>query len=213
MTELRHEAEDSARSSRAADEEGMAVLVLPAESSSSTTPGPSPTQATGSPGAPAFRRWGPIAAVLGIALIALVVAGVLLGHSALQASALQADRATVVVNAEQAATDLTTINAGNATTRLNSLLDRATGPFRDQLVGYSSMFAAILQQGNVGSNGSVTASGVEKLDDLQAVVLVAVTSTVTNSQVPSGMQRSYRIAVSLEHVGTQWLVSSMDFVG
>ncbi|MDT7711284.1 MAG: Mce-associated rane protein [Pseudonocardiales bacterium] len=212
MSEEKNEIESRA-AEPATPEGAVAVLDPEPATGAGDVGGAEPPVASEARAAAGPRRFGPIATMLTVLLVVLLAVGALLGVRAVQAGDRQADRAAVVSQAEQAAGDLTTISAGNAQSRINALLDLATGPFRDQLVGYSSMFQAVLQQGGVGSNGSVTASGVEKLDSNTAVVLVSVTATVTNSQVPDGVHRSYRIAVSLTRVGSSWLVSSMDFVG
>jgi hypothetical protein len=41
-------------------------------------------------------------------------------------------------------------------------------------------------------------------------VLLSVNASVTNSEVPDGVQRSFRMVVSLSEVDGRWLASAVD---
>jgi len=157
-------------------------------------------------------RWAAQVAALSIALIVLLaVSGLLFHHN--RTNPTDAARQGAVNAAEAMALELGTIGAGNAAARMESLAKRSTGEFHDQLGGYSPIFQKILRLGNVSSRGSVTAAGIERLDADSATVLVTLSATVTNSQLPAGQLRGYRLAVRLERSGGQWLTSKVDYVG
>lgn len=159
------------------------------------------------------RRWG----VLVIVLIT-VLAGLLVTNGALfsvyQGQSHHAtDRVTAVRTAERSVLNLVTIDAANAKKQVDKLLEDATGKFRNQLSNFSDIFRAVLKEGKVSSDGTVTGSGVKELTDDRAVVLVSVTGKVSNAEIPKGAKRQYRIEVTLQHDGDSWLVSAMNFIG
>jgi len=168
------------------------------------------------PGVPLWRRrpsrWAAQVAALSIALIVLLtVSELLFRHD--QATPTDAARQAAVNAAEAVALELSTIGAGNAGEHMESLAKQSIGEFHDQLSGYSPIFQKILQVGKVSSRGTVTATGIERLDADSATILVTLSATVTNSQLPAGQLRGYRLAVQLERSGTQWLASKVDYVG
>lgn len=175
---------------------GMKIDVEADEAASAAAPG---------------RRRGLLVGAVGV-LAVVVVAVAWLGVLAERVLDERSDRAEVQRIAEQVATTMTTIGFENADAQIDAILGQATGAFRQQLVDYSAVFRTILQEGKVASTGTVTASAVESLGDGRAVVLVSVASRVTNTQLPDGQVRNYRLAVTLrEEAG--WLVDGVEFVG
>lgn len=70
----------------------------------------------------------------------------------------------------------------------------------------------MVRQGKVDSTGTADEAGVSELTHDTATVLVAVRSTVKNTQTPQGAPRMYRMSVKLAKEGDKWLVSGMQFV-
>lgn len=151
-------------------------------------------------------------AALTLALVALGAASGLL-HRHEQAAGSAAGQQAALSAAKAVALELSTIGAGNAAAHLERLATLSIGEFHDQLSGYSPILQKILQAGNVSSQGTVTAAGIERHDADTATVLVTVSTTVTNSQLPSGQLRGYRLSVELRRSGTQWLAAKVDDVG
>jgi Mce-associated membrane protein len=154
----------------------------------------------------------PLVAALSLLLVVLLAAGVTLFVHNHRVSAAEASKAAALDTARQIATSLTTITPDNAAGQLDSLTKQSTGSFKDQIAGYSAMFQAVLKQGNVASRGTITAAGIEKMEGDAASALVAVSALITSGQVPQGQPRTYRLLVSLQRAGGQWLVSNVDFV-
>jgi Mce-associated membrane protein len=171
-----------------------------------TTTGPAQPVKTAS------RRLRLTVAALAVLVLVLLAGGTLLGVRAVGESSQVAERSAVLQKAETVADDLTTIGGANAQEKIDALLAAATGDFRNQLVGYSTVFRAVLEQGKVESKGSVSASAVESFDADHAVVLVTVATTVTNTEIPSGQPRAYRLAVTMQRTGGHWLASAVDVV-
>ncbi|MBO0872772.1 MAG: hypothetical protein J2P19_05220 [Pseudonocardia sp.] len=185
----------------------------------STTAGPttSPQTAVAASEAvpPAPRgpsRWVMQVTALTVALIALLALSGLLFWQG-RATNNDVRRQAVASSAQAVVLLLSNIGASNAAQQLDSLSKQSTGEFRDQLNGYAAIFQKILRVGNVTSQANVTAAGIERMDADSATVLVAVSTVVTNSQLPAGQPRAYRLAVELQRSGTQWLASKVDYVG
>ncbi|MDQ2708223.1 MAG: hypothetical protein M3Z25_11545 [Actinomycetota bacterium] len=164
--------------------------------------------------APKKARPRPPALVLALAglLVVLLVAGVGLFVYDHQVTSADAERAVAVDTARQVATNLTTITSDSAAGQIDALSKASTGSFKDQIVDYSAIFQAVVKQGNVASRGTITAAGIEKLAGDSASALVTVSALLTSGQVPQGLPRSYRLLISLQRNGNDWLVSNVDFV-
>ncbi|HEV7831330.1 MAG TPA: hypothetical protein VGP04_21330 [Pseudonocardiaceae bacterium] len=157
-------------------------------------------------------RWTLQVAALAVALVVLLlVAGLLLNHD--QWVSRDTQRRAAIDAAQSVALELSTIDAANAAQHMDALLKQSTGEFHDQVGGYAAIFRGVLQAGNVTSRSHVTSAGIEHQDGSTATVLVTVSATVTNSQLPAGQQRDYRLAVRLQNDGDRWLASKVDYVG
>ncbi|MFF3572712.1 hypothetical protein ACFYXQ_33580 [Nocardia jiangxiensis] len=150
--------------------------------------------------------------VLVVAVIALttVTAVMLVDNRAI--SAHKQRDAAVLAAARRMVVDLTTLNRTSVEPDITRILAETTGSFRDQFTHQADTFRQVIGKGAVTSTGSVVESGLISADDGQAQVLVASTSTVQNSDAPNGQQRVYRMKVSVQHVGDEWLVSNVEFV-
>jgi Mce-associated membrane protein len=154
----------------------------------------------------------PLVAALSALLVVLLVASGWLFVSNHKMRAAETSRAAALDTARGVATSLTTITPDNAPGQIDSLTKQATGSFKEQIAGYSAMFQAVLKQGNVASRGTITAAGIEKMEGDSASAIVAVSALITSGQVPQGQPRTYRLLVSLQRDGGQWLASNVDFV-
>jgi Mce-associated membrane protein len=151
-------------------------------------------------------------AALSVVLAVLLAGSVLLFRHDQEISTT-AQRQGALAAARAVALELSTIGAGNAAQHMSILASQSTGEFHDQLSGYSAIFQKLLRAGNVSSRSEVTAEGVERLDTDSATVLLTVAATVTNTQLPTGQPRNFRLAVQLQRSGGRWLASKMDYVG
>ncbi|WP_064444721.1 hypothetical protein [Rhodococcus sp. YH3-3] len=124
----------------------------------------------------------------------------------------QARGQDVLVTAHQVAVDLVTLRYGSARDDLDQILASTTGDFRQQFADVSGSFEKVLGDGQVQSTGQVELAGISKIDDGQATVLAAVTSTVKNTEAPDGERRTYRMRLTLDNIDGDWLVSNVEFV-
>jgi Mce-associated membrane protein len=126
----------------------------------------------------------------------------------LRAADERADRDNTILGTARAELDtMANLRYQNARDSLNTLRDNATGAFLQQFAGTDSAFFALLDQGKVESTGRVAEAAVQRADDSSADVLVAVNTTVTNTEFPAGQARNYQSLVSLRFEGGRWLVS------
>ncbi|MGB3771068.1 MAG: hypothetical protein WBF79_05225 [Rhodococcus sp. (in: high G+C Gram-positive bacteria)] len=114
--------------------------------------------------------------------------------------------------ARQGVLDLTTISAGTVDEDVARVTAASTGKFRDEFAARLDDFVAVVQQANVTATGSVTAAGIETMTDSRATVLVAATSSVSNSSGAVDEPRIWRIRVSLEREDQRVALSDVEFV-
>lgn len=152
--------------------------------------------------------------LIALALIAAVLAtvSVILLRSDQGRWDEQAREQDVLVTAHQVAVDLVTLRYDNARDDLDQILTSTTGDFRQQFADVSGSFEKVLGDGQVQSTGQVELAGISKIDDGQATVLAAVTSTVKNTEAPDGERRTYRMRLTLNDIDGDWLVSNVEFV-
>lgn len=119
------------------------------------------------------------------------------------------DDAVAVAKAQ--ALNLLGLTSKDVNQRIDFLLAHSTGSFHSQLSNIRSSFGQMVKQNNISSAGKVDLAAVESSSASKATVLLALSSTVTNSQSKSPQQRAYRISVKLVRSGSQWLVVEMGF--
>lgn len=156
-------------------------------------------------------RLGPLIAAIGVVVL-LLAATVTSGVVWNGARAAAADRENVLSAARQAAVNLTTIDFNSVESDVRRVLDGATGDFGGLFGQNVDSYVGVVKEGQVVTKGEIAEAGVQELDDSSATVLVAITTTVKNKNVPNGEQRSYRLVERMEKHSGSWLVSRVDFV-
>lgn len=163
---------------------------------------------------PARRRsmlllaWG-LSVLLVLALAGTVLAVVLLAgqHSrdSDRTAALQAGRQTVV--------DFTTYKYESWDTDVQRVIADATGPFKDEFTATSGELKGPVVANKASSAGEVLEAGVVSMDSDSAQVLVVADATVTNTAIPSGQLRHYRIKLDMVRENGRWLTAGLQAVG
>ncbi|MDQ2797864.1 MAG: hypothetical protein M3Y06_12030 [Actinomycetota bacterium] len=149
----------------------------------------------------------------GLAVVALLVAGILQVFSLRHHSALDDRRSGAVTAARNEIVALLTVSDRTATDDIKDLLEHATAGFHDQLEKRATSFRQAIAAGKVASTGSVTGAGLVSLTRRGAVVAIAARATVRNgAKASAGGARSYRLTVTVQQVGGRWLVSGLTFV-
>lgn len=125
----------------------------------------------------------------------------------------QTDRREAATNAaQQVARQLTSISYKTADQDLEELLDASTGKFRKQFADRMKPFIDVIKKSQVETSGKVVETGVERLGESSARVLVATHSEVKNTQAKSPQPRNYRLRITTTHVDGRWLASNVEFV-
>ena len=173
-------------------------------------PAPQSTSAATAALAPPRRRLLLVLSVLGLLLMAALVA---LGVQLRAYAQVDAQRERAVQAAQQSALNLTSIDREDFAADVQRVLDGATGSFRSDFEARSKELAQVLEQNQVSSEGKVIDAGLVRFDDRNATALVVVDSNVKNVAVPEGRVNTYRMRLTLERQGDRWLTSMLEFVG
>jgi Mce-associated membrane protein len=151
--------------------------------------------------------------LLGLAVVAALVALVgWLGFRAYQSHQAQAQRSEFLQAARQSALNLTTIDWQKVNTDVRRILDGATGEFHDDFAKRSQPFVDVVKQAKSTTVGTITEAGLESETADTAQVLVAVTVKTSNAGAPEQDPRAWRMSISVQKVGDQAKVSSVEFV-
>jgi Mce-associated membrane protein len=171
---------------------------------------PSELESASSKPARQVRRGAVGAAVLAVVALG-ATAGVLLHQHRTFESAHDLEQ-RYLQTARQSVLDLTTISAATVDDDVARVLERSTGTFRDQFAERSDDFVSVVEQADVRATGSITEAGIENSDDSAASVLVAATSSVTNSSGAQEEPRVWRLRITLDNEDGTILVSDVEFV-
>lgn len=153
-----------------------------------------------------------VAAGLVVALLMLAVLCGVLAGPAWRAHQLESSRDAALQAARQEAINLVTVHWQSAQSDVGHVLDGATGQFHQEFQENADVFTDIVKKAQVVTTGEVVAAGLDRFAPDTARALVAVHSTVHNTQTPAGEDRDYRIAENLRLVGDRWLVERVEFV-
>jgi Mce-associated membrane protein len=161
---------------------------------------------------PAVRRWLRQAGVLTVVLV-IVLAGVLALALRKHSDDEQlAGRAAALAAAEHFVLMLTDLSSEGDQSKLDALLALSTGNFRRAYGSMAPVWHEAFKIGDVRSQGSIVAIGVRRYDDSSVDVLASVQSQISDIKVPGGEVRRYRLGVTMQHVGGQWLASDAGIV-
>jgi len=153
-------------------------------------------------------QWGAVAVVV----VALLVAG---GERALawqDERDRAADEKDAVAAAAEEVEGLIDISGSTSEEDVEKLLDGATAGFRSELEAQAVRLRRTLSQNKVAATGEVVSTGLVKLEDGRATVIVAAVGTVKNKQTAEAEPRNYRLRVDLQQDDDRWLVSGLEFV-
>ncbi|PJK19752.1 hypothetical protein [Mycolicibacterium goodii] len=121
-------------------------------------------------------------------------------------------RAEYTAAARQVAVSLMSIDHTNADGDVQRIIDNSTGEFRDEFTRASEDFVRLAKDAKVTTEATATAAAVESMTDDAAVVLVTVSSTVTNAEGAKDSPRNWRLSVDLRRDGDQIKMAKVEFV-
>ena len=128
----------------------------------------------------------------------------------------QRDRAADEKAAAAAATaeveGLIDISGSTSEDDMDRLLDGATADFRSELEAQAERLKKALTDNKVEATGDAVSTGVVKLADDKATVIVAAVGSVKNKSTKKAEPRNYRLRVDLLKSDDTWLVSGLEFV-
>jgi Mce-associated membrane protein len=125
----------------------------------------------------------------------------------------QARRQDILSAARQSALNFTSLDYRHYDRDSANVLKGATGDFKKQFSGQTHDLTELVAQNRSVSEGQVLDAGIVRSDAHSARVLVVADSKVTNTAVPKGEARTYRLQLDLVYRGGRWLTSDVEFVG
>lgn len=158
-------------------------------------------------------RWTTVAAAIALlCTAALLTVGGYLTWDHQQTVHTERNRAEFAAAARQVAVGLMSIDHTNADADVRRIIDNSTGEFRDEFAHASEDFVKLAKDAKVTTEATATAAAVESMTDDTAVVLVTVSSTVTNAEGAEDAPRNWRLSVDLKRDGGQIKMSKVEFV-
>ncbi|MGW2641159.1 hypothetical protein [Streptomyces sp. NPDC001348] len=150
---------------------------------------------------------------LALATVLTAAAAVWLGAGVHQQHETAQRRQDVLAAARQSALNFTSLDYRHYDRDSANVLKGATGDFKKQFTAQTAQLTKLVAENRSVSEGQVLDAGIIRCDDRSARVLVVADSKVTNTAVPRGQARTYRLQLELVHRGGRWLTSDVEFVG
>jgi Mce-associated membrane protein len=122
-------------------------------------------------------------------------------------------RQDVLAAARQSALNFTSLDYRHYDRDSGNVLRGATGDFKKQFAAQTEQLTALVAENKSVSEGQVLEAGIVRSDARSARVLVVADSKVTNTAVPDGEARTYRLQLDLVLEDGHWLTSDVEFVG
>ncbi|MGW1952089.1 hypothetical protein ACWCPI_04880 [Streptomyces sp. NPDC001920] len=122
-------------------------------------------------------------------------------------------RQDILSAARQSALNFTSLDHRHYARDSARVLAGATGDFKKQFAARTKQLTQLVAQNKSVSQGQVLEAGIVRSDAASARVLVVADSKVTNTAVPQGEARTYRLQLDLVHRDGRWLTSDVEFVG
>jgi Mce-associated membrane protein len=114
--------------------------------------------------------------------------------------------------ARSAVVTLMSIDFNKAKEDVQRIIDNSTGQFKTDFRASADGVIKVAQDAKVITTGSVQAAAVKSMTNNSAVVLVAMTSNVTNAVGAKQEPRTWRLSVTVVREGSQIRLSNVEFV-
>jgi Mce-associated membrane protein len=122
-------------------------------------------------------------------------------------------RQDILAAARQSALNFTSLDYRHYDRDSANVLAGATGDFKKQFAAQTEQLTQLVATNKSVSEGQVLEAGIVRSSENSARVLVVADSKVTNTAVPQGEARTYRLQLDLVHRDGRWLASDVEFVG
>jgi Mce-associated membrane protein len=119
----------------------------------------------------------------------------------------------IIDAATKEATAFVNIRYDDADASIQSVMDGATGDFRDQYSKATDALVKLLKDNKSIRTGQVLWTGVVAQDPDSATVIIATSGTVSNNQTGNQPKaENYRLQLQLSREQGRWLTSDLQFV-
>jgi Mce-associated membrane protein len=162
------------------------------------------------PRALAWKAGGIAAAVT--ALLALIAGSGYFVWQDREINKIHEQQSRYAAAAQQGVVNLMSLDFNNAQADIQRVVDGTTGEFHDDFASSTNDFLTVMQESQVVTTASVSATAVDSMTDDSAVVLVAATSQVANSVSKQPNPRIWRLSVTVNKVDDQIKMSKVEFV-
>ncbi|MFE0451904.1 hypothetical protein ACFW2D_11525 [Streptomyces sp. NPDC058914] len=122
-------------------------------------------------------------------------------------------RQDILAAARQSALNFTSLDYRHYDRDSRNVLKGATGDFKEQFAAQTAELTDLVARNRSVSEGQVLEAGIVRADERSARVQVVADSKVTNTAVPRGEARTYRLQLDLVLENGRWLTSDVEFVG
>ncbi|MGB3232099.1 MAG: hypothetical protein WBB57_15270 [Mycobacterium sp.] len=129
-----------------------------------------------------------------------------------QAVELQQLDAEYTAAGRQSVVTLMSLNFNQAQEDVQRIIDNSTGQFKTDFEQQATDFVEVARASKVITEVTVNSVAVESMTENSAVVLVAASSRVTNSEGANQEPRTWRLSVDLQREGDQIKMSKVEFV-
>lgn len=146
-------------------------------------------------------------------LLAAVAVGATLGRDWWSARQVAGANAGALAAGRQLAVNFATIDYRRVDQDTARVRSGATGPF---LAGYTSslqQLRKVLIENKSVSTVERAEAGLVSGDLDSARVIVGIVAPTSNTAIPQGEKKTYRIRLDLQRAGDSWKVAGLDFVG
>ncbi|MFV8054823.1 hypothetical protein [Mycobacterium sp. 48b] len=153
--------------------------------------------------------------IVSVLIVVLIAVWVAIGYMFWRHQHQVADQqraAQYVAAAEKGVMALTSLDFNHAADGVQQVLNNATGEFRDEFRSRADDFTKVVLDSKVVTQGTVHSAALQSMTDDSAVVLVAATSQVTNTEGAQKAPRAWRLSVTVSRDGNDMKLSKVEFV-
>jgi Mce-associated membrane protein len=143
-------------------------------------------------------------------LAAAVATAATLGWQVRDQRAVDDAAAQALAAAQQYAVVLTTVDAAKLDSNFATVLDGATGEFKDMYSQSSAGLKQVLVDNKAKATGTVLAAGIKSATPDKVEVLLFVDQAVTNALNPEPRLDRNRIVMTMEKINGRWLASDVE---
>ncbi|MBC2902257.1 hypothetical protein [Streptomyces cupreus] len=160
-----------------------------------------------------MRHPGAVAAALVVATVLTTALAVWLALGLAGQREAEQRRQDILAAARRSALNFTSLDYRHYGRDSANVLESATGNFKKEFAAQTKQLTQLVTDNKSVSEGQVLEAGIVRSDERSARVLVVADSEVTNTAVPRGEARTYRLQLDLVHRDGRWLTSDVEFVG